>query len=162
LTIAIVTTMLASADLPRIGLLPTPLAQAVNMSATIDASISDGPSADDVSLDGRVLWTVAAADSGGVGPGTRFDYTQDGDLVSARYGGGPVRLGFCVGTRTGNHLELRYAHVTHGGERATGRADARLELLADGRVRLHEIWAHHSGWDEGARVVEEGPTPPGS
>jgi hypothetical protein len=125
------------------------------MSATIDAGVGAGRSADDVSLDGRVLSAVATYDSGGVGPDTRFEYTEDGDLVSARYSGGPVRLGFRVGTRTGNHLEFRYAHVTHAGERATGRADARLEVLPDGRVRLHEIWAHHSGWDEGARVVEE-------
>jgi len=130
-----------------------PPRQAVVMSATIDASVSP----DSVSLHGRVLLAVSGGSGGEAAPGTRFEYTEEGDLVSARYAGGPVRLGFRVGTRSGNHLQFRYVHITKAGEAASGRADARLELLPDGRVRLHEIWAQVPGRDEGARVVEEAP-----
>ncbi|HKE99662.1 MAG TPA: hypothetical protein VKG45_12095, partial [Actinomycetes bacterium] len=95
-----------------------------------------------VSLQGRRLRTVAAAGAGGeIGPETRFECSEDGEVVAACYQGGAVRLGFRLGTRSGNHLQLRFLHVDQAGEVTAGRADARLELLPDGRVRLHELWA---------------------
>lgn len=48
----------------------------------------DGP----VSMDGRVLRSVANHGDGEVGGDTRFQFDQDGDVVHARYEGGAVRL----------------------------------------------------------------------
>src|SRR3954468_5165725 len=63
--------------------------------------------ADTIQLDGRVLGTVA-------GPwlGAQFEYTEADGLVHVRYSGGHVRLGYRVGTRTGNHLAFRYAELS--------------------------------------------------
>ena len=108
--------------------------------------------AETVALDGRVLGTVAGA---GLGFGVRFEYAERDGVVQARYTGGMVRLGFRVGTRNGNHLAFRYAELATSGDSSSGRVDARIELLPDGRVRLRELWAIDSRRGEGASIVEE-------
>lgn len=92
-----------------------------------------------ISLDGRRLHAPEESDR--PGSGADFDYSESGDLVRASYAGGQVRLGYRVGTRHGNHLQFRWAEVLVSGEARSGRADARLEVLDAGRVRLHELWA---------------------
>ena len=64
-----------------------------------------------------------------------------------------MRLGHLVGTTTGRELSFRYAQVNTDGETSTGRSEDHIELLEDGRVRLHERWA----WDSrsGTSVLEE-------
>ncbi len=107
------------------------------------------------SLDGRVFHALEN-DAGEVSAGeTVFHYSQDADLVHARYEGGGIRLGFLVGTRDGNRLEFRYAHVNAAGETATGHCVTEIEALADGRLRLHETWAWDSREGAGTSVVEE-------
>ena len=39
----------------------------------------------------------------------------------------------------GGSLFARYAQVTTDGGTATGHTERRIEVLADGRVRLHEV-----------------------
>ena len=109
------------------------------------------------SLDGRVFRAVSNPD-GEVSEGdTLFHYSQQADLVHARYEGGGIRLGFLVGTRDGDALDFRYAHVNPAGETATGHCTSRIEVLPDGRVRLHETWAWDSRDGSGSSVVEELP-----
>jgi len=107
------------------------------------------------SLDGRVFRAVENAD-GEVSAGeTLFHYSQDADLVHARYEGGGIRMGFLVGTRDGDALDFRYAHVNAGGETATGQCATRISVLGDGRLRLDETWAWDSRAGSGTSVVEE-------
>jgi len=104
-----------------------------------DLGAGSGP-AQTTSLHGRRLH-VPGGSADRPGSGADFDYSESGDLVQASYSGGQVRLGYRVGTRHGNHLEFRWAEVLVSGEARSGSADARVELLADGRLRPHEIWA---------------------
>jgi hypothetical protein len=110
---------------------------------------------DPVSMDGRVLRGVETDGDGEVGGETTFHFDQDGDLVHARYAGGSVRLGHLVGTTRGRELSFRYAQVNTDGETATGHSEDRIELLEDGRVRLHETWAWDSRAGSGTSVLEE-------
>lgn len=110
---------------------------------------------DGVSMDGRVLRSVAADGDGEVDGDTVFRFSQDGDLVHARYEGGAIRLGFLVGLTDGERLQFRYCQVTDEGETATGQSTDRIELLEDGRVRLHEEWSWDSRDGEGTSVLEE-------
>lgn len=108
------------------------------------------------SLDGRTFHDVSPAHAGDVGGDTVFAYHEDPDgTVWARYDGGAVRLGFLVGTRNGDALDFRYAHVTTQGATATGRCTSGIEVLADGRLRLHETWAWESRTGTGTSVLEE-------
>ncbi len=108
------------------------------------------------SLDGRRFGAVSQVDGGEVDAATVFEYHQDGDLVWARYAGGAaVRLGHLVGLRRGDELEFRYAQLNHKGETLTGHCRSRIEVLADGRLRLHESWRWESRPGAGTSVVEE-------
>ena len=108
------------------------------------------------SLDGRVFRAVGDVAGGDVGPQTQFEYVEGDDgVIHARYAGGPVRLGFLVGTRAGDSLRFRYAQLLEDGRTATGHCESRIEELPDGRLRLHETWAWDSQPGSGTSVVEE-------
>lgn len=109
------------------------------------------------SVDGRRLAGVANTGDGEVGRATVFDYHETDGLVWAEYGGGAVRLGRLVGTRDGDVLRFRYVHVAEDGSTSSGRCEARLELLPDGRIRSHEDWCWESRPGAGTSIVEELP-----
>jgi hypothetical protein len=106
-------------------------------------------------MDGRVLRSPDAVEGGEVGPETEFRFRQAGDMVWGRYSGGGIRMGFFVGTSDGSTLRFRYTQLNHAGETATGSTVDRIELLGDGRVRLHETWAWDSREGSGTSVLEE-------
>jgi hypothetical protein len=108
------------------------------------------------SLHGRRFRAVADVEGGDVGPQTEFEYAErDDGVVSARYAGGAVRLGFLVGTREGDALRFRYAQLLEDGGTAGGHCESRIEELPDGRLRLHETWAWDSREGSGTSVLEE-------
>jgi hypothetical protein len=110
-----------------------------------------------VSLHGRRFAATLAA-GGDVSGDTVFEYGQDGDLVWARYAGGTIRLGHLAGTRRGDTLDFRYAHVTVTGETASGHCVSTVVPLADGRLSLHERWEWDSRTGSGESILEEIPS----
>ena len=117
----------------------------------------DGRKAPSVEYSGRRFRSVENSETGEVGPETVFNYGQDGDIVSATYGGGGVRSGVLIATvdNEGN-LDARYAHVNASGGLMTGECRTTPERLTDGRLRLHEEWRWTSGdGSSGRSVVEE-------
>ena len=110
-----------------------------------------------VSLDDRTFAGVSNTGDGDVGAATVFRYREDAGVVWADYAGGAVRRGYLVGTRDGDRLDFRYVHLDTDGATASGRCTSRVEVLADGRVRLHETWSWESREGSGQSVVEEPP-----
>jgi hypothetical protein len=107
-------------------------------------------------LEGRLFRDVTPEHAGDVGDETVFEYHEDDDAtIWARYSGGSVRLGFLTGTRSAETLNFRYVHVTTDGDTASGHCVSRVELLTDGRLRLHERWSWDSRPGSGTSVVEE-------
>ncbi|MEO6714247.1 MAG: hypothetical protein ABIM89_12565 [Mycobacteriales bacterium] len=106
------------------------------------------------SLDGREFVVVENA-VGEVDAATVFSYQEKDGVVSARYEGGAIRLGYLVGTRSGDNLDFRYVHLGATGETSSGRCLSRIEVLDDGRLRLHEDWSWESRDGSGTSVVEE-------
>lgn len=108
------------------------------------------------SLDGRIFADITDAHAGDVGADTRFEYHEAADgTLWARYLGGTVRLGFLIGTRSGDRLDFRYSHVTTDGTTASGHCQSTMEVLDDGRLRLHETWEWESRDGSGTSTVEE-------
>lgn len=106
-------------------------------------------------LEGRRFRDMTDEHSGDVGADTVFEYHQDGELIWARYLGGSIRMGFVVGTRSGDDLEFRYSHVLTDGTTSNGRAESRIRVLEDGRLELHETWEWESREGSGTSVVRE-------
>ena len=115
------------------------------------------PAAVKAVIDGKVFAAVANTASGEVGRTTRFDYRQDGRMIWAEYSGGAVVRGYLVGTRDGDRLDFRYSHLNINLQTANGVCASKLEVLEDGRIRLHETWQWESRPERGTSVVEEIP-----
>jgi len=103
-----------------------------------------------------VLVSKANTPNGDVDGATCFRYRQSGGRVWATYQGGRVRFGtlVAVGDRDGR-LDMRYQHYAAGSAR-TGTCLAAIEVLDDGRARLHEEWQWTNGdLSSGRSIVEE-------
>ena len=109
------------------------------------------------SLEGRTFRTTGTAEQGEATAETLFEYHEDNGLVWARYSGGSVRLGFIVGTRTGDELDIRYSQLNTAGETASGRCHTTMTTLPDGRVSLSEDWAWETKPGSGTNFTEEAP-----
>jgi hypothetical protein len=86
---------------------------------------------------------------------TVFEYHERDGIIWARYEGGPVRLGFLVGTRDGDKLEFRYSQVNDKGETSNDDVHRRSLFCRTARVRLDQDWAWESRPGAGRDTLEE-------
>lgn len=107
-----------------------------------------------INYEGR-RFRSAQADPDGQAPVAA--YRQDGDLVWADFAGGEVRRGSLVGTcAPDGTLDFSYSMVNNDGGVVSGYSHAIPELLADGRIRLHETWERYGQHGEiGASYLDE-------
>jgi len=115
------------------------------------------PAAPSVTFNNRLLVSAFNTPNGGCNSGTQFHYRQDGMRVWATYAGERVQFGslVAIGDAEGC-LDMRYQHVDARGQLRAGKCRAIPEILADGRVRLHEQWQWTNGdLSEGQSIVEE-------
>jgi SAM-dependent methyltransferase len=105
----------------------------------------------------RLFTSVANSSGGDVDGSTRFHYHHTGDVVWATYSGGAVLFGTLLArVQDDDSLEMRYHHITSGGTLKAGRCVSKPEILADGRLRLHERWEWTEGDESsGQSIVEE-------
>jgi hypothetical protein len=108
-----------------------------------------------LSLDGRTLVGVANAEDGEVSGDTRFQFTQDGEQIYARYSGGTIVDGHLLGTFDGHHWDIRYVQINESGDTATGHSRGIVSELDDGRVRVEDEWEWDSKPGSGKSVLEE-------
>lgn len=81
----------------------------------------------------------------GYGPdGPSALYRQSGDLLWAEFSGGHARRGSLTGlVAPDGTLEFAYTMVLATGEVIAGRCVSTPEIMADGRIRLHEKWERY-------------------
>ncbi len=97
--------------------------------------------------------------SSGAPAETIFDYFHKDDIVWGHFVGGVVITGnFVAKVAADGVLDLRYQYISTGGEILTGKSISTPEILADGRIRLHEDYQWTCGdFAHGHSVVEEIP-----
>jgi hypothetical protein len=110
-----------------------------------------------INYDNRTFKSVANSDGGEVSAETTFYYHQKDNLVWAEYAGGEIVFGSLIAKVLPDaSLEMRYQHLNKSGELMTGKCVSKPEILADGRLRLHEKWHWTSGdFSVGESIVEE-------
>lgn len=108
-------------------------------------------------LDGRTFRAAVNASNGEVGDATKFYYHQQGNIVWAEYAGGSIVKGSLIATvQEDQSLDMRYHHVNTNGVLMTGKCRSTPEVLADGRMRMLEVWQWTSGdLSTGESVIEE-------
>ena len=109
---------------------------------------------DPYSLHGKRMRVLQTAESGVVGSGTRLVFEESDSVITARYDGGAVVVGYLVGRRTGQQAMFRYAQISTSGEVDGGVSQCDL-AITDGRLRLHEHFRWESRTGEGLNVFEE-------
>ena len=110
-----------------------------------------------IDYDGRKFRSVQSTSTGDVGAEAVFYYHQAGDVVWAEYSGGEIARGHLIAIRDAEgNLNMRYHHVNIKGELMTGVCTSAPQILADGRIRLHEKWRWTSGdLSSGESVLQE-------
>jgi hypothetical protein len=99
---------------------------------------------------------VSNSATGEVGSETVFAYHQEGTIVTGTYQGGAIVTGQLLATvDSDGALDMAYHHVNANGEVRSGRCTSRPEVLADGRVRLHEPWQWLTGDRSGGTSTVE-------
>lgn len=110
-----------------------------------------------IHYDGRTFRSVQNTDNGDVSGETIFNYYQRGHIVWADYAGGTIVQGSLIATVDENgQLNMRYHHINISNELMTGKCRSIPELLANGKLRLHEEWQWTcKDGSTGRSVVEE-------
>ena len=88
---------------------------------------------------------------------TIFEYKQNENLLTSEYSGGKIKKGHLIGLVDENgNIEMRYHQVNEKGQLMTGICISRPEILADGKIRLHENWEWTSGdKSKGRSIIQE-------
>lgn len=110
-----------------------------------------------LSLNGIRMHVISTAEAGEVNQETIVDFTQEGNIISARYAGGKVKLGYLVGTMKDARGCFRYAQVDNEGRIDGGSSTCEIERTDTGRMRLVEHFKWDSRPGSGTNVFEELP-----
>lgn len=100
---------------------------------------------------------IQNSDNGETSEETVFEYKQKGNMLTSAYSGGQIRQGHLIGLVDENgNIEMRYHQVNDKGELMTGICFSTPEVLANGKIRLHETWQWTSGdRSKGKSTLEE-------
>jgi hypothetical protein len=100
---------------------------------------------------------VSNTENGETSSETIFKYQQTGNILTCTYAGGRIKVGHLIGLLDDDgNIDIRYHQVNDKGELMTGICHSRPEVLANGKIRLHESWQWTSGdRSEGASMLEE-------
>ena len=110
-----------------------------------------------IDYNNRIFRSVSNTDNGEVSQETVFHYTQNGNIVEAKYSGGNVIKGTLIAIADENGcLDMRYQHINVDNVIMTGKCHSVPEVLSDGRIRLRENWEWTSGdYSKGESIIEE-------
>ena len=79
------------------------------------------------------------------------------NILSCNYHGNSIHRGHLIGLvdEDGN-INMRYHQVNSQGELMTGICQSTAEIMANGKIRLHEAWQWTSGdLSKGTSILEE-------
>lgn len=99
----------------------------------------------------------SVSENGEVSSKLIFHYQQKGNILTCSYEDEQILSGQLMGLvdKDGN-IEMGYHQINHQGQLMTGRCFSRPEILANGKIRLHETWEWTSGdYSKGKSVLEE-------
>ena len=110
-----------------------------------------------INYNNRVFRPITNTENGETSNETVFYYKQTGNVLSAEYAGGKIVNGHLIGlVDDDGNIEMRYHQLNDKGELMTGICRSKPEILANGKIRLHESWEWTSGdYSKGQSVIEE-------
>jgi hypothetical protein len=110
-----------------------------------------------INYNGKIFKPISNTENGETSSETVFHYRQNGNILTSEYSGGKIIKGHLIGIVDENGvIEMRYHQVNDKGELMTGICKSTPEILANGKIRLHETWQWTSGdRSQGRSIIEE-------
>jgi hypothetical protein len=108
-----------------------------------------------MNIDGLCFEVCTTASVGVVSAQTRLHLTQRGSRIFGRYEGGSILRGYLVGQVSGHALTFRYTQRERAGGIHGGRSSCVLEVLSDGRLRIHEHFTWKTREGAGTNIFEQ-------
>ncbi len=110
-----------------------------------------------INYNGKTFRPISNSENGETSSETCFYYKQEGKILTSKYSGGAIKKGHLIGIvdKSGT-IDMRYHQINANGELMTGICTSRPEILANGKIRLHESWQWTSGDNsKGESILEE-------
>lgn len=110
-----------------------------------------------INYNNKIFKPVTNSENGETSDDTIFHYKQNGNILTAEYSGGKIVCGHLIAlVDNDGNIDMRYHQVNDKGELMTGICKSRPEILANGKIRLHESWQWTSGDNsKGESIIEE-------
>jgi hypothetical protein len=110
-----------------------------------------------MNYNGRTFRPVSNTENGETSGDTLFHYLQIGNILTSAYAGGRIKHGHLIGlVDDAGNIDMRYHQVNDKNELMTGMCRSVPEILANGKIRLHEEWKWTSGdGSQGRSIIEE-------
>lgn len=99
-----------------------------------------------MNYNGKLFRAVSNTENGETSSETLFRYEQDGAILSSTYAGGRIVKGHLIGlVDDAGNIDMRYHQMNDQQELMTGMCRSVPQVLANGKIRLHEYWKWTSG-----------------
>jgi len=94
-----------------------------------------------INYNNKIFRPVSNTENGETSVETKFVYLQNGPILTSEYSGGQIVKGYLIGlVDADGNIEMRYHQINTKGELMTGICKSKPELLANGKIRLHDTW----------------------
>ncbi len=110
-----------------------------------------------INYNNKIFKPITNTENGETSPETIFVYKQEDNILTSTSSGGKIKTGHLIGLVDSNgKIEMRYHQVNDKNELMTGICISKPEILANGKIRLHESWKWTSGdCSVGNSIIEE-------
>lgn len=110
-----------------------------------------------INYNNKTFRPVQNSENGETTEETVFKYRQEGKILTSEYCGGQIQIGHLIGlVDEGGNIEMHYHQINTKGKLMTGICCSKPEIMANGKIRLHETWEWTSGdKSKGKSVLEE-------
>ncbi|HEX7756553.1 MAG TPA: hypothetical protein VF421_14480, partial [Niabella sp.] len=99
-----------------------------------------------IDYNNRTFKPIKNTENGETSNETVFHYKQNGKILTSEYSGGRIKSGHLIGlVDSEGNIEMRYHQINDKDELMTGTCKSSPEILANGKIRLHEVWEWTSG-----------------
>lgn len=107
--------------------------------------------------DKKLFKAIQNSNNGQVAEGLTFLYRQKNNIVTCEYAGGDIIQGHLIGlVDEKGIIQMRYHQVDVNGQLMTGKCTSTPNVMANGKIRLHEVWQWTSGDEsKGSSILEE-------
>ncbi len=105
-------------------------------------------------LNGLRAHAAVTAPGGVINADTFFEFTQEGDIVEAKYRGGKIVSGYLIGRLRGTELEFRYCQTHTDGVIAGGHSVCQVRVNDAGKAEIVEEFEWATG-GKGTNIIRE-------